>query len=176
MVDPPLPPATLPAPVQLFQEVFRELRPNVAMPLERLYVPDVLFEDPLHRARGLEALRRYFQRLNANLRLCRFEYGPAFLMAGQAPPTATEAVLVWNMNLELRRGPRHPIVVPGVTRLRFAEKVTYQRDYFDAGALVYEHVPIVGALVRLVKGGLGRAAHRDAGGSSRFGRSRRGCR
>jgi hypothetical protein len=59
------------------------------------------------------------------------------------------------MSLELRRGPRGAIVVPGVTLLRFGDRITHQRDHFDAGALVYEHVPLLGALVRLVKRRLG---------------------
>jgi hypothetical protein len=55
------------------------------------------------------------------------------------------------MKLELRRGPRQPVVVPGMTYLRFADRISYQRDHFDAGALVYEHVPLLGWLIRLLK-------------------------
>jgi SnoaL-like domain len=134
----------LPGPVQLFQRAFRELRPETPFPYEQLYAPDVIFEDPLHRADGLAALRRHFERLNANLRVCHFEYGPAFV-------EADEAVLSWTMKLELRRGPRQPVVVSGMTHVRFGDRVSYQRDHFDAGALVYEHVPLLGWLIRLLK-------------------------
>src|SRR5262245_53217545 len=88
----------LPGPVQLFQRVFCELRPEAPVPYDQLYSPEVIFEDPLHRADGLDAVRRHFERLNGNLRVCRFEYGRAFVEAG-------EAVLSWTMKLELRRGP-----------------------------------------------------------------------
>lgn len=138
------PDARLPGPVQLFQRVFCELRPEAPFPYDQLYSPDVIFEDPLHRAEGLDAVRRHFERLNTNLRVCRFDYGRAFI-------EADEAVLSWTMKLELRRGPRHPVVVPGMTYLRFADRISYQRDHFDAGALVYEHVPLLGGLIRLLK-------------------------
>ena len=135
----------LPGPVQLFQRVFCERRPEVPFPFEQVYSPDaIFFEDPLHRADGLDAVRRHFERLNANLRVCHFEYGPAFV-------EADEAVLSWSMKLELRRGPRQPVVAPGMTHLRFADRISYQRDHFDAGALVYEHVPLLGWIIRSLK-------------------------
>jgi hypothetical protein len=30
-------------------------------------------------------------------------------------------------------------------------KVYYHRDYFDLGALVYENVPLIGSLIKLIK-------------------------
>jgi len=30
--------------------------------------------------------------------------------------------------------------------------VTYHRDYFDLGALIYERVPVLGGLIRGIKG------------------------
>jgi hypothetical protein len=45
------------------------------------------------------------------------------------------------------------VIVDGVSYVRFeGDKAVYHRDYFDAGAMVYEHVPIVGSIVRYVKG------------------------
>jgi len=38
-----------------------------------------------------------------------------------------------------------------VSHVAFEERVTYQRDYFDAGAMVYEHVPLFGWIVRWIK-------------------------
>jgi hypothetical protein len=138
----------LPQPVLLFQRAFHELRPDAPFPYADLYAPDVVFEDPLHRAEGLDAVRAHFARLNANLVVCRFEFEPTF-------HDHSRAVLPWTMRVELRRGPRGVIIVPGVTVLRFGDRVTYQRDYFDAGALVYEHVPLLGAVIRLIKRRLG---------------------
>jgi limonene-1,2-epoxide hydrolase len=129
--------------VMLFKEVFAELRPGRAMALEQLYAPDVVFEDPLHTLHGLPELRRYFERLNANLEVCHFVFEEQLVGKG-------EAMLVWTIKLE----PRHSsklITIAGVSHLQFADKITKQRDYFDAGALIYEHIPILGSVVRAIK-------------------------
>jgi hypothetical protein len=143
-LPPPLPPPVLPAPVQLFQDAFRELRPDRPFPYEQLYAPDIVFEDPLRRTEGLPALRKHFQTLDKNLRSARFDYSST-LVQGQ------EAAVFWTMTLELRRGPRRPVVVSGVSQLRFGDRLTYQRDHFDVGALIYEQVPLLGSIIRWLK-------------------------
>lgn len=55
------------------------------------------------------------------------------------------------MHLRLKRF-RRPIVVVGCSHLRFHSLVAHQRDYFDAGALIYENIPLLGAIVRRIKG------------------------
>ena len=45
-----------------------------------------------------------------------------------------------------------PILVEGHSRLKFVDnKVICHRDYFDVGSMLYENVPVVGDLVRLIK-------------------------
>lgn len=135
-------------PVAVFQQVFHTLKPDRAMALETLYADDILFVDPLHRIEGLEALRRYFARLNAGLLSGTFEFAPA-LIAGNA------AMLPWTMHLKLKRR-RQPVIVPGCSYLHFSDRIRYQRDYFDAGVLLYENVPLLGFAIRRVKALLAR--------------------
>lgn len=49
------------------------------------------------------------------------------------------------------------MTVEGATRLEFDEtgKVCLHRDYFDLGAMLYEQLPLLGAVVRTIKGRLG---------------------
>lgn len=133
-------------PLDRFQALFTLLRPDVPMPLDQVYAPEIVFVDPLHRVEGLPALQRYFTRLNAGLQEGRFTFA-APIRDGQS------AVLPWTMQLTLRRA-RRPVVVDGCSHLRFTTHVTYQRDYFDAGALVYENVPLLGFVVRRIKAAL----------------------
>jgi limonene-1,2-epoxide hydrolase len=44
-----------------------------------------------------------------------------------------------------------PVEVPGVSILRFTDKIVYQRDYFDVGAMMYEQLPIFGWVLRRLK-------------------------
>lgn len=131
-------------PVTIFRRVFDTLRPEVPMALADLYAADVVFDDPLHHIEGRDELERYFQRLNAGLIEGRFRFGDGLVGPGTA-------ILPWTMHLRMRRL-RRPIVVPGCSHLRFGSLVTHQRDYFDAGALIYENIPLLGAIVRRIKG------------------------
>ena len=47
-----------------------------------------------------------------------------------------------------------PIVTIGMTQLRFNEKgeVIFHQDYWDSSAGVFEHIPLVGGLVKFVRG------------------------
>ena len=79
--------------------------------------------------------------------------GGAFLKAQSFDDqvlSANAAALAWTMTLRTRR-PRRVIVVPGLTLLRFGALITSQRDYFDVGAMMYERIPLVGQLLRLLK-------------------------
>jgi hypothetical protein len=131
-------------PVYLFRELFTKLHPDQEMALERVYAADIVFEDPLHRVEGLAQLQRYFARLNANLASCRFEFAEGLVGQGSA-------ILPWTLHLSLRQRPRRLITVPGASWIRFERKVHSQRDYFDAGALIYEQVPVLGPLIRWIK-------------------------
>jgi hypothetical protein len=138
-------PSQLPAdhPVIRFQRLFARLQPKQPMPLDQVYAPDIVFEDPLHHVEGVAALRSYFDRMNAGLVQGQFYFAE--------PLVGLEtAMLPWTMHLTLRRL-RHPVTVPGCSHIRFTTHVVYQRDYFDAGALIYEHIPLLGAILRRIK-------------------------
>jgi hypothetical protein len=136
--------ATLEQPViTLFKSVFARLTPDSDMPLADLYSADVVFEDPLHRIEGLDALAAYFARLNAKVESAEFVFGAQ--VVGEA-----EAAVTWVMTIRTRR-PRQTIVVPGVSVLRFGDRITSQRDYFDVGAMLYERLPLFGWVLRRIK-------------------------
>jgi hypothetical protein len=50
----------------------------------------------------------------------------------------------------LQRG--QELTLEGISQLRFADRrIIYQRDYYDLGAMLYEHLPLVGQVVRGIK-------------------------
>lgn len=115
--------------------------------LGELYSLDALFIDPLHEIRGLAALQRYFAELYANVAELHFDFH-GFDQAAEG-----EGYLRWTMSY------RHPrlaggrlISVEGCSHLLWQDgKVYRHRDYFDAGALLYEHLPVLGALIAWLK-------------------------
>jgi hypothetical protein len=123
--------------------MFALLRPDQPMPLAEVYAPEIVFTDPLHHIEGIAALRSYFERLNANLVEGRFHFAEPLI-------GADNAWLPWEMTLQVRRI-KHPVVVAGCSQLHFNTQVYRQRDYFDAGALIYENIPLLGAVIRGIK-------------------------
>jgi limonene-1,2-epoxide hydrolase len=137
-----------PAPAELlvrFQEVFQELRHDRLALLDEVYANDIVFEDPLHRVEGLAALRAYFERMYEGVESIGFEFGDVIEAPGQA-------MLTWTMRMTHRRlRAGEELALPGATHIRFGEKVHYHRDYFDAGALLYERLPVLGGIVRAIR-------------------------
>jgi len=111
----------------------------------QIYTPDVVFVDPLGRIDGLEMLARYFEGVYKNVSSCRFEYYDEL-------KTDNKASIKWDMffkHPKLNSG--REIEVRGVTLLEFTDKVHYHEDVYDVGALMYEHIPLLGAPVRYLK-------------------------
>ncbi len=114
--------------------------------LDEFYAPDILFRDPVSEIRGIAGIRAYYAKLYENLISIRFDFDKEVAQGN-------EVFAPWVMHM------RHKailggaeIVVPGVSHIRFKDgKAVYHRDYFDMGAFVYEHVPVLGAGVRYVK-------------------------
>jgi len=119
--------------------------------LAEVYAESVLFEDPAHRIQGRPALTAYFAHLYQAVTQIDFDIHTAE-SAGE------HGWLSWTMTL---RHPRlaagAPVAVSGATRLTFdgAGQVSHHRDYFDLGALLYERLPLLGPLVRAIKGRFG---------------------
>ena len=114
--------------------------------LGELYSDDVLFRDPLHEVRGLPALQRYFAELYANVGRLEFDFH------GFDQVVDGEGYLRWTMHFRhprLRGGA--PISVDGCSHLLWWDKVYQHRDYFDAGAMLYEHLPLMGGVIAWLK-------------------------
>ena len=138
-------------PLSRFIALYQQLNLQQLHRLPEVYADEVVFIDPAHRIEGLAALNDYFAALYQRLAYCRFE-----IISQQQQ--GTQAWLSWVMTFSHPRlAAGQPIRVEGATRLEFdaAGKVMVHRDYFDLGSLLYEQLPLLGPLVRLIKGRLG---------------------
>ena len=110
--------------------------------LRAIYAPHIHFQDPSHQLTGIEALVSYFEALLSNVQHCQFEIEQVMEQEG-------EAFVRWQMRFchpKLNGGAK--ICVPGLSHLRFSEQIDFHRDYFDLGAMLYEHIPVMGTLVK----------------------------
>lgn len=131
--------------LEQFVDTYQQLNKQNLDSLREVYHPDVVFIDNLHHLEGVDQLIHYFEGQYSNLNSCTFE----ILQAHQRDE---DAWLIWDMRFahtKLRRGKE--ITVNGASHLKLNDKVSYHRDYFDMGATLYEHLPIIGSVISWIK-------------------------
>ncbi len=111
----------------------------------KLYRSDVVFEDSFHYVNGRDAFARYCNSLYENLEQSQFVFHDEWI-------NVDKAALSWTLRFQhprLNQG--QEIHVQGMTQLLFDEQIYFHRDYFDGGNMLYENIPLLGAVVRKIK-------------------------
>ena len=133
-------------PLQQFLTLYTNLNQYSARQLAEVYSDDIEFVDPVTTHHGLQAVTAYFERLLVNCHSCVFDIRSATLQGSTGH-------ISWTMRFQHRRLKNgKPIMVDGFSLLKFKEdKVSMQHDYYDMGAMIYEHVPMVGPIVSALR-------------------------
>ena len=127
-----------------FKAFFRQ--PDIAglETIDRIYTQDVEFHDPIHSLHGRLAVKNYLRSLYSTTRDIRFEYL-------EEQVSDNNATIVWHMRF------RHPrlnggqeVQVRGVTVVRFTDRIYYHEDFYDLSAMLYQHIPVLGSVVRFI--------------------------
>ncbi len=134
---------TKPQIVDDFKVLFNELNKSNINRVDLVYDREIHFIDPLHELKDLESYKRYLADLYENTTSCSFDFTEEMIQGDSA-------FLVWTMRVEHKKLSR-PATVPGISHIRFNEKITFHQDFFDVGAMLYENIPVLGPLVRMVK-------------------------
>ncbi|WP_136806654.1 nuclear transport factor 2 family protein [Desulfosediminicola flagellatus] len=129
-----------------FLETYKKLNAQHLNLLDDIYSSEIHFIDPVHELRGLTQLHKYFENLYANIHHIQFEFSHPQWME-------KEGYVQWLMTFahpRIHAGQR--VTVPGTSFLKFdsANKVYFHRDYFDIGAMLYQHLPIIGPVVKMI--------------------------
>ncbi|SFC31256.1 SnoaL-like domain-containing protein [Marinospirillum celere] len=132
--------------VKEFFDFYQKLDKNSTSDLASFYDEAIVFIDPLHRVEGLPALIAYFDRLYARVSEIDFEFAE--------PDTSGDRVwCTWVMTYrhpKINRG--QPVKVEGASRLDWKQdKVVCHRDFFDAGQMLWEQLPLLGSILALLK-------------------------
>ena len=138
--------STMQSVIDRFIHYYAELDSQPPSALRALYHSDAVLQDPFGEHQGFVAIHRYFTHLLANVEQCRFSIDPP-LCDGQ------RFAVTWTMHWS------HPHIrgnellsLPGCSVVAVqGEYVLRQRDYYDAGEMLYEHLPLLGWAVRGVK-------------------------
>lgn len=138
--------STLPSVISRFVDYYTTLDTQPPSALAEIYRADATLIDPFGEHGGLFALQRYFTHLLANVQHCRFTVD-APLQQGE------RFVVTWIMHWSHPRIARGAMrQLPGCSVVDMCDdRIVRQRDYYDAGEMIYEHLPVLGWAVRGVK-------------------------
>lgn len=113
--------------------------------LESIYHDRVQFKDPVHTIDGLKDMSSYFKNSAKNLTYCEFKFIEEII-------DTNSAHITWDMYF------RHPkinhsklVKVRGMSFIKFDDKIYYHEDVYDLGAMIYEHIPVIGKMMQWVK-------------------------
>ncbi|MFT7004658.1 MAG: hypothetical protein ACJAWW_002022 [Sulfurimonas sp.] len=103
------------------------------------------FEDPFQKVQGLDAICKVFEHMYKTL------HNPKFIVEETVSNDAV-TYLRWNFTFKLSKNAQKQSFV-GVSRVEFTPegKVLRHVDYWDAAQNVYEKVPLLGSVLRLIK-------------------------
>ena len=112
---------------------------------EKFFDANSTFEDPFQKVQGTDAIYKVFAHMYKTL------YEPQFKVS-EVMQQDLVAYLKWDFTFRLSPNDvQHSF--EGVSRVEFGEdaKVLSHVDYWDAAFHVYEKIPLVGGLLRLIK-------------------------
>ncbi len=137
--------------MQHFLDTYQRLNADNLDLLQSVYSEGVHFMDPAHEIIGLDRLTQYFQNLYTHISAINFDFD-------HTCQSGNDGYVQWLMTFahpKLNSG--RGITIAGTSFVRFDsdEKIYYHRDYFDLGAMLYEHLPLLGKVIRTVKKRLG---------------------
>ncbi|WP_194755544.1 nuclear transport factor 2 family protein [Aliidiomarina indica] len=134
--------------LEKFKAFYDDLSLDSLKNLSDIYHDDVSFVDPVTQVNGLDDLKSYLNHGLANVSSCHFAIYEEMVNQKQA-------FVVWQMRLHHEKlAGGLEIVVPGTSHLVFSEdshSIRHQVDYYDLGAMVYEHVPVLGWILGKVR-------------------------
>lgn len=134
-----------PDPIDAFKQFYRQFDKQSLDALDEIYSENVTFSDPVHRVQGLDTLKQYFESMCGNLTQCRFDFIDE--VRGM-----NNACFKWEMHYShpsLKSN--SPLKLMGATFIEYSDKIDVHEDFYDMGAMLYEHLPLIGSAIRLVK-------------------------
>ena len=110
-----------------------------------IYGDDVVFKDPFNEVKGVEAVHKIFAHMYDNLE------NPRFVIT-ECIGTEQTAYVKWDFMFAFK-GEKEEKCFEGVSRLEMnaEDRVISHTDYWDAAEHIYEHLPLLGSLLRFVK-------------------------
>jgi ketosteroid isomerase-like protein len=149
--------AALEARLASYCALFAGLSPEDLARLPDFFAADARFKDPFNDVRGVAAIQAVFAHMFA------VTEGPRFEILERALSGSTGFVR-WRFRFAPRGCPQAERTIEGVSRVAFAAdgRVAEHLDYWDPVEGLYDSLPLIGAVLRLVRRRLSAGPHRGA--------------
>jgi ketosteroid isomerase-like protein len=132
--------------VERVRAFFESISPEAVRRIGDIYAADAYFKDPFNEVRGVEPIRRIFAHMFEQVDAPRF-------VVREVVADGNGALLTWDFLFRARVLGNAEQVIHGASHLKFDAdgRVRYHRDYWDAAEELYEKMPLLGGLMRLLK-------------------------
>jgi hypothetical protein len=134
------------AAIKRFEDFFGDITvENVRAKAPGLFAPDVYFNDTLKTLRGRDSVEAYFLKTTEHAEFVRAKVVDVSHSGGNY-------YLRWVMDVRFK-GSKETSRTIGVTLLRFDRegRVTLHQDFWDSASGFYEHLPVLGGVMRWIK-------------------------
>lgn len=124
---------------------FETLEPASVERIGEFYAADAFFKDPFNEVRGVEGIGRIFAHMFDQVVDPRFRITERII-------AANGAMLTWDFTFRFKPG-SGIVTVRGASHLRFDSqgRIEFHRDYWDVAEELYSKLPLIGALMRLLR-------------------------
>jgi len=133
-------------PIERYAQFFSTLKSDFRdESFNNIFAHDALFEDPFQRVHGQEAIITVFRHMYETL------YDPRFIII-ESIGSEQSGYIRWEF-IYSRSATHADESFEGVSHVVFDKNsfVVSHIDYWDAGSNVYEKIPLLGSILRLVK-------------------------
>ena len=130
-----------------YARYFDALSPASKDELKKLAHPDIHFVDPFNDVRGIDKLLAVFDHMFETTGEPRFVTEPPIV-------ACNTAFIKWRFTCTVNsRFYAKPMTIDGVSEVRFddAGLITSHIDYWDAAHQLYEKLPLLGGLLRMIR-------------------------
>ena len=130
------------------KDIFNRVNKDNMHLVSEFYDQDAIFQDPIHQIKGVKVIEEYYRGLYKNVDSIRFEYKN---LSESEDLVTMEWIL--HLRVPVLNGGK-PMTLDGVSLLKFGGsqgKVIFHRDYFDMGEFIYEKIPVLNSILKLIK-------------------------
>jgi hypothetical protein len=131
-----------------FSQLFSSLtNTNVGDLVGEVYADDAYLNDNLKEVRGIDEIREYLIESGQAVHSCR-------VRLDDLAQSKANYYVRWTMEIKFKSLKKGQVCrSQGISHLRFDQngKITYHQDYWDSAGGLFEHIPVLGLLLRIVK-------------------------